>query len=581
MDPLSKKNKMIKKRISKLRKFYNDYKIDGYIVPKNDAYFSEYSSPNRLKKISNFTGSAGYAVILKKKNYLFVDGRYTIQAKNQSGKEFKVIEIPHKSPKDIFYKKNKKICLGYDPQLFTNFLIRKNFNKPIILKPIIDNLIDKIAKDNERKKIFQFYNLGKEITGQSINFKINKIISKLRSKNIDNIFISAPENVAWLLNLRGKDNPHSPIPNCKLILTKKRELYFFSCPMKILKIKNSKIYKNLKFSNFRDFNKIINNLSGKTFCIDKITCSIMNENIIKSKFKIKLNTDPCYLMKAIKNKIEIKNMINAHIKDGVALTKFIYWIKNLNKKKITEIDAQKKLEKIRKLNKSYLFPSFDTIAGTGSNGAIVHYRAEKKTNKIIEKKHIFLCDSGGQYKYGTTDVTRTICFSKQNNNIKNKYTNVLKGHIAVAQTNLNKIQYGKNIDINARKFLKKEGHDYSHGTGHGVGYFLNVHEGPQAISKFNSIKITEGMVLSNEPGYYKKNHYGIRIENLVYVKKNSNKLKFENLTLAPLEKDLINYQMLSNDEKNYLFRYHLEIYSKISKYLSSKEKKWLATFLSF
>jgi Xaa-Pro aminopeptidase len=272
-------------------------------------------------------------------------------------------------------------------------------------------------------------------------------------------------------------------------------------------------------------------------------------------------------------------MINAHIEDGLALTKFIFWIKNINKKKITEIDAQNKLEKFRKLNKNYLFPSFNTIAGAGSNGAIVHYRALKKSNKTIKKNDLFLCDSGGQYKFGTTDVTRTICFSKQPKSIKDVFTKVLKGHIAVAKTNLKRFKNGKQIDVKARQFLKKDGLDYAHGTGHGVGFFSNVHEGPQSISKYNTVKLQEGMVISNEPGYYKKGHYGIRIENLVYIRRNKKKLQFENLTLAPIEKDLINYNLLNKGEKDYLFRYHLNVYANHSKFLNKKEKKWLASLV--
>ena len=199
----------------------------------------------------------------------------------------------------------------------------------------------------------------------------------------------------------------------------------------------------------------------------------------------------------------------------------------------------------------------------------------------MQKGDLYLVDSGGQYNFGTTDVTRTICFSKQKRTIKDKYTKVLKGHISVALTNLKKINTGKQIDLRARKFLNRDGLNYSHGTGHGVGFFLNVHEGPQAISKYNSIKLKEGMVLSNEPGYYKEGHYGIRIENLIYIKKENKKLKFENLTLAPLEKDLINFDLLDNNEKDYLFKYHLRIYSKLSKYLNTSEKKWLASFLTF
>ena len=329
----------------------------------------------------------------------------------------------------------------------------------------------------------------------------------------------------------------------------------------------------------KDLPNLIQKLEGKKFIIDSNSCSIFYENIIKSKFKILDKDDPIYKLKSIKNLYEVNHMIEAHKKDGLALTKFIYWIKNINKKTITEVDAQNKLEKFRKLNKDYLFPSFNTIAGSGSNGAIIHYRAAIKTTKKINKKDILLVDSGGQYKYGTTDVTRTICFSNQKKSIKNAYTNVLKGHIAVVLTNLNKDNTGKKIDIRARKFLKNEGLDYAHGTGHGVGFFLNVHEGPQSISKYNTIKIQKGMILSNEPGYYKKNHFGIRIENLIYVKELKDKLFFNNLTLAPIEKDLINYKLLDKTEKDYLFRYHLNIYSEYSALLNTKERKWLASLI--
>ena len=231
------------------------------------------------------------------------------------------------------------------------------------------------------------------------------------------------------------------------------------------------------------------------------------------------------------------------------------------------------------MNKNYLYPSFDTIAGTGKNGAIVHYRANKKNCKVIKNKDILLCDSGGQYKYGTTDVTRTICFSKQDQNIKDIFTKVLKGHIAVVNTDLQKDNIGKKIDKRARRYLKKSNLDYAHGTGHGVGFFLNVHEGPQSLSKTNTVKIEEGMILSNEPGYYKKNKFGIRIENLVYVKRNNKNIFFENLTLAPIEKELINFKLLTPFEKKYLFKYHLNVYSKISKYLNLKERKWLTSFI--
>ena len=272
-------------------------------------------------------------------------------------------------------------------------------------------------------------------------------------------------------------------------------------------------------------------------------------------------------------------MKKAHIDDGIALTKFLYWIKNRNIKNLTEKKVELKLENFRKLNKNYLFPSFDTIAGSGPNGAIIHYRSDKFSNRKLKQKDLLLLDSGGQYRWGTTDVTRTVWFTNQTKKIKEIFTRVLKGHISVALSDIKKEKIGHNIDKKARKSLNSAGLDYRHGTGHGVGYFLNVHEGPQAISKNNNIILNEGMILSNEPGFYLEKKFGIRIENLVFIKKVKNKMSFENLTMAPIDKDLINFKMLSNSEKNYLFKYHLEIYSKISRFLSTNERRWLAKLI--
>ena len=279
-------------------------------------------------------------------------------------------------------------------------------------------------------------------------------------------------------------------------------------------------------------------------------------------------------MKSIKNDIEIKNFIKSHIFDGVAVIKFLYWIKHY-KKRLSELDAVKKLNFFRKKNKNYLFPSFDTISASGPNGAIIHYRVNKSSNRFFKKNDIFLCDSGGQYKYGTTDITRTITLGKQAKRIKNIFTYVLKGHIAVANSNLKKLKSAHLIDSLARKFLKKNGLDYPHGTGHGVGYFLNVHEGPSAISKGYKIKLKPGHVISNEPGFYKKGKFGIRIENMIYVKQIKSKVFFENLTMVPIDKELINFNLLNRNEKNYLLNYNLRIYSNVEKYLDYKEKFWL------
>ena len=553
-----------------LSNLISNYKLDGYIIPKNDGFFTEQLKHDRLKLISNFSGSAGMAVVLKKKNYLFVDSRYTIQARLESGKNFKIIKIHEKLPKDKF----KNVLLGYDPRLLTFSQLKYFFGNRVKLKSVKENLIDKIFKI-KKKRDKPFFSIPNYATGKSHKKKISLISNYLKNKKADFLYVTAPENVAWLLNIRGSDIPYSPLPNSNLILSKEKKVYLITEKYKTSKLLLEKKLLSHQIIDKDKLESFIKSLNGKNIIVDDKTLSIYKENIITSKFSIINRNDPCYFYKSLKNPEEIKNMIHSHIKDGVALTKFIYWIKNSRSQKITELGAENKLEKFRKKNKNYLYPSFNTIAGTGPNGAIVHYRATKETNRVIKKNDIFLCDSGGQYKYGTTDVTRTLCLGVQTQKIKNIFTLVLKGHIAVATSDLTKNNTGKKLDIHARKFLKKYNLDYGHGTGHGVGYFLNVHEGPQSISKFNKIKLREGMILSNEPGFYKNGKFGIRIENLVYVKKKNKKLYFENLTLAPIDKGLINYNLLNKKEKDYLLNYHLLIYSKLSKYLTSNEKRWL------
>ena len=565
---------MIKERIQKLRDKFDNLDIDGYVIPKNDEFFSEYAGIDRLKFISNFSGSAGYAIILKNKNYLFVDGRYTIQAKIESGKYFKIIDYHKIFNCNLF----KKLTIGLNPKLFTSDQIKKIFVKNNKIKLINSDLISQNLNRKKKDKKF-FFSISKGICGESHLSKINKVLNSIKKLKAESIFVTAPENVAWLLNIRGHDNPNSPIPNCHLLLNDQRKIYLIADKTKTKKLILEKKLSQKQIIDFKELESFLEKYPNKRMIIDRKTCSLFYENLLKKRLNIHKKDDPIYMFKAIKNKIEISNMIKAHISDGAALTKFIFWIKNINKKKITEYDAQKKLESFRKKSKEYLYPSFNTIAGTGSNGAIVHYRATKKNTKTISKKQLFLCDSGGQYKFGTTDVTRTICFSKPKKFIKNVFTKVLKGHIAVATTNLNRIKTGNLIDKRARKFLNLSNLDYSHGTGHGVGFFSNVHEGPQAISKFNKILLSEGMILSNEPGYYKKGHFGIRIENLVYVKKSLGKLFFENLTLAPIDKDLIDFTKLTKFEKDYLSNYNLNVYLKLYKFLSISERNWLATFI--
>jgi len=560
------------KKLKKLKKLFNTYKIDGYIVPKNDEFFGEYipESKDYLKFISNFSGSSGFALILKESNYLFVDGRYTLQAKIESGKNFKIITIPKKIPSDVL--KNKKISVGFDPKLHTNRMLAYFFKKSNCkLIPLNTNLISKIWIKKNKEKYNKFYKLKDKDSGQSSKSKIKKI-SKLIDKNKVNFqFISAPENVAWLLNLRGLDSNFTPIPNSYLILDNKNKVYFF-CNLKKISKKLRKDLQDIKILNINYIDKFLLKLKNKIVQLDSASCSIFFKNIINKHNLITEKQDPIYFFKSIKNKTEIKNTIKTHIYDGAALTKFLFWVKNnFKSKKISEISAQEKLLQFRKKYKSFKSLSFPTISGSGPNGAIIHYKASKKSNRILKKGDIYLVDSGGQYNFGTTDVTRTISLDNNQLKIKNIFTRVLKGHIAVANYKLNKNTCGSMIDIAARKSLKQINLDYAHGTGHGVGYFLNVHEGPHGISRGNKIKFKEGMIVSNEPGYYQSGKFGIRIENLITVKKIKKKFMFNDLTLAPIDKSLIERNLLNKNEISWLNNYHSKVFNNLKQFMNEAE----------
>ena len=564
-------------KIIKLKKHLKKFNLDGYIIPKNNNFFGEYvlEAEDNLKYISNFTGSAGFAVILKNKNYMFVDGRYTIQAGIQCGKEFQICNIPKEYPFTIFKMKN--LTLGFDPKLHTENSIRRIFsNKFIKLKPVNKNLIDLIWKREKNFKVKPFYLIKDQDAGLKVQKKLDKLVRIIKSNKADYLFTTASENVAWLLNIRGQDASYSPLPNSHVIVDKNGKVLLFCNSKKINKSFKVKINKNIKIYDFHLLPNFFLNLTKKKVLIDSSTCSIFYRSIIEKNNSIIEKQDPIHYLKSLKNKVEIKNSIKSHIYDGAALTKFIFWLKNnFKKKKISEISAQKKLLAFRKKNKSFYDLSFPTISGAGPNSAIIHYKADKKSNRLLKKGDVYLVDSGGQYLYGTTDVTRTLSLDVQDYKIKEIYTRVLKGHIAVASYKLNKNSYGDKIDQSARKFLKDINLDYPHGTGHGVGYFSNVHEGPQAISRGNKVRFKEGMITSNEPGYYKKDYFGIRIENLIYVKKTKDKLKFENLTLVPIDKKLIEENLLTSFEKNWLNKYHQRVFICLKKFMNNFELRQL------
>ena len=568
-------------KLKKLRKYFKIYKLDGYIVPKNDEYFNEYVSPSkdRLKFISNFSGSAGFGILTMKKNYLFVDGRYTLQASKESGKNFQIKNI-----QDLFkINLDRKKVLGFDPALFNLYIISKlKKNKNLILKSIPINLIDKINKKKIESKFRKaFITENKHLASNDPYHKKKRILEILKLEKKQSFLTTSSENINWLLNIRGGDSSFSPILNCFAIFNKNEEVIHVFCNLK-------KISKELKNSfvnyvhfyeekNIYDFLK--NNKNQILFDKNFISVKLF-EYIKKYSKKFKAIKDPIYFEKSKKTKSEIEKSKIAHIHDGVAVTKFIIWIKNQKIKNIDEILAQNKLENLRKQEQLYLGPSFATISAFEKNGAIIHYNALNHKKTRFKNNSLYLVDSGGQYKSGTTDITRTICFGNVNKKRKEIYTRVLKGHIAVDKFNLKKNTLGSHVDYVARKYLKEIGLDYEHGTGHGVGHFLNVHENPPNISKSSKCKFFEGQIMSNEPGCYLKNNFGIRLENLMYVEKNNGAMRFKSLTLVPFERDLIEKKFLTKSEMEWINEYHINVCDKLWYSMNKKERILLDKYCS-
>jgi len=578
---------LISKRIAQIRAIMKKRKIDAFLIPHEDERLCENTPKNyeRLFWLTGFSGSAGYALITTDNLYLFVDGRYTLQAKKQTKKlKAKIIDIDEKNLVKLLKNNSKKIKkLALDPKLISalkyNKLITHTNSAKIKVLNVKTNLIDLIWKRELKiQKTNRIFILKKIYSGQSYDKKLNSIFLYLKKNRADAFFIQNSESLAWLYNIRGADLDYTPIVFCTSLITQNKAYLFFednTLPTKIIKYYSKKVI----FLNYNKIISVLGKIKKGNYCIllDPNNTSKFNLDLIKKHSNnIKMIQDPIQHYKSIKNSTEIKNSEKAHLLDGVALCKFLFWIKNL-KSNITELDIVEKLESLRLLNKNYLGKSFPTIAGSGPNGAIIHYIPNLKSNRKVMKNDILLLDSGGQYKLGTTDITRTIALGMVTKEQKLNYTLVLKGHINLSLAVFPKGITGAYLDYIARSFLWKNEKDFAHGTGHGVGHFLNVHEGPFSISYKNHVNLEAGMVFSNEPGYYKENHYGIRIENLVTTKnaKNNNFLKIDTLTLVPYENNLINKNMLSNDEKSWLVNYNKNIFKKVSPFLSANERNWL------
>jgi Xaa-Pro aminopeptidase len=576
---------IISTRLKNLRKEFRQLNINGFIIPRTDEHQGEYVAPSseRLAWLTGFSGSAGLAMVTEEKAVIFVDGRYTLQAK---------IEVPsvlfdHYSLSKyhqiewISNNLRPSMILGYDPWLMTPQQIahyQKACEKyKVVLKPVSNNPIDSIWIDRPAPPTSPMFIHDISFAGQPATKKRQQIGDILKIEEIDAVILTAPDSIAWLLNIRGNDVPFTPLTLAFAIFYADKNIDLFVDQAKV----SPKIKKHLgPYVRCRDpkaFGPALDDLNKKTVRLNIDTAPIYALHRLEAAgAKVQAGVDPCQLPKAIKTSVQLDGIRAAHLRDGVSLTRFLAWLEeNATSELLTESSAASTLESMRLNNKNFKGLSFPTISGAGPNGAIVHYSVSPKTDRVLEKGTLYLVDSGAQYLDGTTDVTRTIAIGPPTNSMIHHITLVLKGHIAIATARFPEGTCGTQLDILARQALWAEGLDYDHGTGHGVGHFLGVHEGPQRISKTSDkIALKPGMIISNEPGYYKTGSYGIRIENLVCVKA-GNPLHLETLTLAPLDQSLINTELMEESEIAWVNSYHATVRDKISPLVDGNTKSWL------
>lgn len=586
----------ISKRLSRLREKMERQGIDIYIVPTCDFHGSEYVGDffKTREYISGFTGSAGTVVITDEEACLWTDGRYFVQAEMQLPKEYNLMKEGEKNTPSMreyiasyIAGKENKITIGFDGRCMTTEM-QENICQFQDVEVVCDiDLAGDIWKDRPEMSCNPVWRLEECYAGVPLAEKITDIREEMVSKDCDILIETALEDIAWTLNLRGDDIECTPVFLSFLII-EEEEVTLFVQKNSIDSTIESYLTRNkINIKEYSEIYQAVHTIEHKKVWVDFTSANYRIVSILKENNEIYNGFSPALTMKSIKNDTEIKNMKKAHLRDGVAMTKFIYWLKtNAGKIPMDEMMLGEKLEYFRSMAESYIGPSFAPIVGYKEHGAIVHYSATKESNYEVKGENIVLIDSGGHYLEGTTDITRTISLGAVTDKMRKMYTAVLKGHLNLAAAVFRAGCSGVSLDYLARKPLWDMGMDYNHGTGHGVGYLLSVHEPPNAIryrileNQALNVPLQPGMITSNEPGVYLENEFGIRIENLILCKeKESNSfgdfLQFETLTLVPYDKKLINTEMLSDDEKELLQKYHHRVYEELSSYLSEDEKAWL------
>ncbi len=582
------KEKTLSKKLKLLIDNMKLKKQDAFLVPRADMYSAEEVPHNeeRLKYISNFSGSAGYAVISANsyvKSVIFSDGRYELQLKREvDPKNFDCLNGGFKEV-CFFLNENKKKLknIAIDPWLLTlkQYELLKSLLKgsKIRFELVDKNLIDEIWVKKKFVLNDKIFEIPYQISGEPTSSKINRLKKIIKNNNCDFYILFNPPGFSWLLNIRGTDLRYTPVIRSFCVISKTGEVLIFTKNHTLKKFFSKN--KQIKIYKLDDFYNLFLNFNNKKFLIDPNFLPLKIYDILKENdLSYQIINCPVDKFKAIKNPVELSGFKNAHLKDGLAILKFLLWFeKNVNSNKLTEICLSRKLFDIRSLDKTFICESFATISAFADNGAIIHYKANISSNKKIDESSLYLIDTGAHYLDGTTDITRTLLVGEVKSQMLDDYTLVLKGHIAISSASFPVGTKGRELDTLGRVALWSDGKDYAHGTGHGVGHVLSVHEGPISISKISECFIKAGMVISNEPGYYKKGEYGIRIENLEVVKEKANKnfLCFENLTRVPLELNLINKKMLSSFEINWINNYHKKVYQDLSKLIDKNDKDLL------
>jgi Xaa-Pro aminopeptidase len=581
-------------RMELLRRHLARLSIDALFVPRADEHMGEYVPPSaeRLQWLTGFGGSAGLAVITAKRAALFVDGRYVLQAKSQVDTAiFEVLQIPDQDPVVWLAQKLRADAVaGFDPWLHTSAWVeraqRTLAEKGVRLKPLARNPVD-LAWGRERPAppLGMVKEQPLKLAGRSAEEKIAELQKTLKEAGEAAAVLTLPDSIAWLLNIRGSDIKHTPTTLAFAILHASGKPELFIDKRKVAGSVRSRLASLARLRDPSELKERIGTLkrAGKRVRIDKNTAAHWFSMQLGSSDKLISDApDPCLLPKARKNDAEIAGARSAHERDGAAMARYLSWLDaKAPAGGLDEIEAVKRLEAFRAETQALKEISFDTISGAGPNGAIVHYRVTSGTNRKLAPGELFLVDSGAQYEDGTTDVTRTIAIGRPTQEMRERFTLVLKGHIAVATTRFPKGTTGAQIDAFARRALWHYGLDFDHGTGHGIGSYLSVHEGPQSLSKRSAVPLEPGMIVSNEPGYYKAGAYGIRIENLMLVtplepvlKGDREMMSFETLTLVPIDRRLVEPSLLTADELAWLNAYHARVRSVIGPHLVA-ERAWL------